>query len=95
MQGCHFFQWCDEAFTNRTLDVITHLNHRRLFLEEKLKLVEENLEQSCEKKKILKSEKMKLLQERAAVEVEKKLIAKRLKLCLVVVVLLLAIMTLK
>ena len=50
-QGCHFFQWCDEAFTGRAFDVVTHLNHRRLYLEMKLKLVEEDLEQSFEKRK--------------------------------------------
>lgn len=33
------------------MEVITHLNHRRIYLEEKLKLVEENLSDSIEKKK--------------------------------------------
>ncbi|KAL1803064.1 hypothetical protein ACET3Z_031711 [Daucus carota] len=94
VQGCHFFQWCDEAFTGRAFDVVTHLNHRRLYLEEKLKLVEEDLEQSCEKRKLLKAEKLKLMEERAALEIEKKLLAKRLKLCLVVVVVVFAIMIL-
>ncbi|WOH15203.1 hypothetical protein DCAR_0934740 [Daucus carota subsp. sativus] len=71
VQGCHFFQWCDEAFTGRAFDVVTHLNHRRLYLEEKLKLVEEDLEQSCEKRKLLKAERLKLVEERAALEIEK------------------------
>ena len=41
--GCHFFEWFDQDFSGRAFDVITHLNHRRIYLEEKLKLLEENL----------------------------------------------------
>ncbi|KAK1398687.1 GRF-type domain-containing protein [Heracleum sosnowskyi] len=48
--GCHYFEWFDEDFTGIALDLITHLNHMRIYLEEKLKLVEETLAQSYEKK---------------------------------------------
>ncbi|KAK1384972.1 GRF-type domain-containing protein [Heracleum sosnowskyi] len=42
--GCDFFEWYDLDFTGRAKTVITDLNHRRIFLEEKMRLVEEDLE---------------------------------------------------
>ena len=39
--GCHYFEWFAEEFCPRSLNVISHLNHRRIYLEEKLKLVED------------------------------------------------------
>lgn len=50
MEGCHFFEWFEEDFSPKTSEVITHLNQRRIFLEEKLELVEANLSQMTEKK---------------------------------------------
>lgn len=54
--GCHFFEWFDEEFSGRAYDVITHLNRRRIYLEEKLKVIEENLAESVEKKRVYKAE---------------------------------------
>lgn len=61
-------------------------------MEEKLKLVEENLEDSSEKRRLLKAEKMMLIQERNALEAEKKWLVKQLKLCLCLVIVGLAVM---
>ena len=47
---CNFFEWFDQDFSRRAFDVITHLHHRRIYLEEKLKLLEENLAENGEKK---------------------------------------------
>lgn len=64
-------------------------------MEEKLKLVEENLEESLEKRSLLKAEKMKLIDDRNAIEAERKRLAKQLKLCLFVVVVVFALMWMK
>ncbi|KAK1403292.1 GRF-type domain-containing protein [Heracleum sosnowskyi] len=77
VQGCHFFQWADEGFTGRAFDVITHLNHRKIYLEEKLKLVEQNIE----KRRILKEEKMQLIEGKQTLEKEIKRLGRQLKLC--------------
>ncbi|KAK1363814.1 GRF-type domain-containing protein [Heracleum sosnowskyi] len=81
INGCHFFQWFEEEFCGRSLDVITHLNHRRIYLEEKLKLVEENLAESIEKKIVLKAEKKALIEGRMKLDAEKKNLKKQLRLC--------------
>ncbi|KAK1382317.1 GRF-type domain-containing protein [Heracleum sosnowskyi] len=86
VQGCQFFQWVDEGFSGRAFDVITHLNHRRIYLEEKLKLVEENVEQNIEKRRILKEEKMQLIEGKQALEKEIKRLGRQLKLCAFVAV---------
>ncbi|KAL1827008.1 hypothetical protein ACET3Z_005420 [Daucus carota] len=52
MEGCHFFEWFEEDFSPKALEVITHLNQRRIFPEEKLELVEANLSQMTEKKEV-------------------------------------------
>lgn len=51
---CHFFEWFEEDFTGRALGIITHLNQRRIYLEEKLKVVEENLAANVGKKGFVK-----------------------------------------
>ncbi|KAK1403056.1 GRF-type domain-containing protein [Heracleum sosnowskyi] len=89
--GCHFFQWFEEEFCGRSLDVITHLNHKRIYLEEKLKLVKENLAESIEKKIVLKAEKKLLIEGRMKLDSEKENLKKQLRLCLCVVVLLIAV----
>lgn len=61
-------------------------------MEEKLKLVEENLEDSSEKRRLLKAEKLMLIQERNELEAEKKWLVKQLKLCLCLVIVGLAVM---
>ncbi|KAL1805327.1 hypothetical protein ACET3Z_028395 [Daucus carota] len=38
---CEYFQWFDQEVDGRNGDVITHSNNRRIFLEEKIKLLEE------------------------------------------------------
>lgn len=51
---CDYFEWYDVEFTGRNGDVITHLNNRRIFLEEKINLLEERiavLERDVTKKK--------------------------------------------
>ena len=53
------------------MEVITHLNQRRIFLEEKMELVEGNLAEVIEKKKVLKEEKKLLFGEISRVEAEK------------------------
>lgn len=74
------------------MDVITHLNHRRIYLEEKLKLVEEELAENVEKKMVLKAERKVLIEGRMMLEAEEKKVKKQLRLCVFVVVLLIAIM---
>ncbi|KAL1824550.1 hypothetical protein ACET3Z_011328 [Daucus carota] len=91
IQGCHFFEWIDEGFSGRAFDVITHLNHRRIFLEEKLKHVEEDLEENIEKRRTLKDEKLQLIDGNKAFEADLKLIRRQLKLCVLVCVLLFAV----
>ncbi|WOH00903.1 hypothetical protein DCAR_0520279 [Daucus carota subsp. sativus] len=54
MEGCHFFEWFEEDFSPKALEVITHLNQRRIFLEEKLELVEGNLSQRLKKRRCSK-----------------------------------------
>ncbi|KAL8102762.1 hypothetical protein AgCh_027325 [Apium graveolens] len=44
------FEWYDKDFVGRTNDVVEHLNNRRIFLEEKMSLVEEKLNMKVEKK---------------------------------------------
>ncbi|KAK1396690.1 hypothetical protein POM88_006553 [Heracleum sosnowskyi] len=46
--GCDFFKWYDPDFIGRVKTVITDLNHRRIFLEEEMRLVEEDLEKTTE-----------------------------------------------
>ncbi|KAK1362262.1 GRF-type domain-containing protein [Heracleum sosnowskyi] len=81
--GCHFFQWFEEEFCGRSLDVITHLNHRRIYLEKKLKLVEENLAKSIEKKIVLKAERKVLIEGRMKLEAEKKKLKKAVEVVFV------------
>ncbi|KAK1371657.1 GRF-type domain-containing protein [Heracleum sosnowskyi] len=90
--GCHFFEWFEEDFCPRALDVISHLNHRRIYLEEKLKLVEEELAEHVVKKKALKLEKHELIEEKVKLELDKNRVGKQLKLCVFVVALLVALM---
>ena len=40
---CEYFQWFDQEVDGRNGDIITHLNNRRIFLEEKIKLLEERI----------------------------------------------------
>lgn len=74
------------------MDVITHLNHRRIYLEEKLKLVEENLAENIEKKKLLKKERLLLIEARMKLEAEKNWMKKQLKMCVCVFVVLIAVL---
>lgn len=60
LQGCKFFEWYDNDFTGRTKDVVVHLNNRRIFLEEKMSLVEEKLAMEVEKKLAVENDKKKL-----------------------------------
>ena len=66
--GCHYFEWFAEEFCPRSLDVITRLNHRRIYLEEKHKVVEEDLVESKVKKNLLKVEKNLLIEVRVEAE---------------------------
>lgn len=68
--------------------MITDLNHRRIFLEEKMRLVEENLERKCEQKSALVVENNKLIEENFVMEGEMKKLGRKLKLALFVIVLL-------
>lgn len=70
VNGCDFFEWYEVDFIGISRNVITDFNHRRIFLEEKLKLVEENLAVSNEKKKALKEEKKKLIEESLVLQEE-------------------------
>lgn len=72
------------------MEVITHLNYRRIYLEEKLKLVEENLSESVEKKKILKEERKLLIDARIQLEAEKNKMKKQLKICVLLAVMVVA-----
>ena len=74
------------------MDVITHLNHRRIYLEEKLKVVEEDLAESMEKKKLLKVERNLLIEARMKLEAEKNRMKKQMKLCVFVVVVLIVVL---
>ena len=74
------------------MDVITHLNHRRIYLEEKLKVVEEYLAESMEKKKLLKVERILLIEVRMKLEAEKNRMKRQMKLCVFVVVVLIAVL---
>ncbi|WOH11656.1 hypothetical protein DCAR_0831146 [Daucus carota subsp. sativus] len=40
---CEYFQWFNQEVDGRNGDIITHLNNRRIFLEEKIKLLEERI----------------------------------------------------
>ncbi|WOH11753.1 hypothetical protein DCAR_0831244 [Daucus carota subsp. sativus] len=91
--GCHYFEWFAEEFCPRSLDVITHLNHRRIYLEEKLKVVEEDLAESMEKKKLLKVERNLLIEARMKLEAEKNRMKKQMKLCVVVVLIVVLIVS--
>lgn len=71
--------------------MISHLNHRRIYLEEKLKLVEENLARNVEKKKALKSEKNKLIEGKMRLEVERNKMRKQLKICVCLALLFVAL----
>ncbi|KAK1393838.1 GRF-type domain-containing protein [Heracleum sosnowskyi] len=82
-EGCQFFQWFEEDFSPRALEMITHLNHRRIYLEEKLKLAEENLSKNVEKKKALKEEKKQLIQEKLKMETEKNKMGRQMKIYVV------------
>ncbi|XP_074362702.1 uncharacterized protein LOC141702974 isoform X2 [Apium graveolens] len=82
--GCYFFEWFNQDFSGRAFDVITHLNHRRLYLEEKLKLVEENLAENVEKKNALKEDVRDLM-------VENNSLKTQLKICVIVCVLMFAV----
>ena len=82
--GCHFFEWFDQDFSGRAFDVITHLNHRRIYLEEKLKLLEENLAENGEKKKTLKEDVRGLILENNRLKTQ-------LKFCVVLCVVMLAV----
>ena len=73
------------------MDVITHLNHRRIYLEEKLKLVEENLADNGERRMILKEEVEELIEERIAIVAENKLLKRQLRVCLFVVIVMVAV----
>lgn len=72
--------------------MITNLNHRRIYLEEKLKLVEENLLENVEKKKALKEEKKKLVEEKNRMEDEKNKMRKQMKVWVCVAVVLFAML---
>ena len=85
MEGCHFFEWFEEDFSPKASEVITHLNQRRIFLEEKLELVEANLSEMTGKKKVLKEEKKHLCVEILRVQAEKNKLKKQLIFCLCVV----------
>ncbi|KAL8145735.1 hypothetical protein AgCh_003763 [Apium graveolens] len=86
VQGCHFFEWIDEGFNGRAYDVVTHLNHRRVYLEEKLKLVEENLEEAVEKRRLVKGEKMQVEEANKDLEAEIERLRSNLKMCVFVAV---------
>ncbi|KAL8148786.1 hypothetical protein AgCh_005959 [Apium graveolens] len=77
-------------FCPRALEVITHLNHRRIYLKEKLKLVEDDLSVSVEKKKLLKEERKVLIDDRIMLEAEKQKMKRQLKICILVAVLVVA-----
>ncbi|WOG95433.1 hypothetical protein DCAR_0414752 [Daucus carota subsp. sativus] len=81
---CNFFEWFDQDFSRRAFDVITHLNHRRIYLEEKLKLLEENLAENGEKKKTLKEDVRGLILENNRLKTQ-------LKFCVVLCVVMLAV----
>lgn len=59
-------------------------------MEEKLKLVEENLSESVEKKKILKEERKLLIDARIQLEAEKNKMKKQLKICVLLAVMVVA-----
>ncbi|KAK1365153.1 GRF-type domain-containing protein [Heracleum sosnowskyi] len=40
---CDYFEWYDVEVEGRLGDVITHLNNRRIFLEEKIRLLEDTI----------------------------------------------------
>ena len=71
--------------------VITHLNHRRLYLEEKLKLVEENLSENDEKRKILQCQVEELTEGRIAMQAENQMLKKQMYFCVCVVVAMVAL----
>mgnify|MGYP003365842768 CR=1 FL=1 len=95
MEGCHFFEWFEEDFIPKSMEVITHLNQRRIFLEEKMELVEENLAKIIEKKKVLKEEKKLLCGKISRVEAEKSKLKKQIGLCLCVIAALFFVMVVK
>ncbi|KAL8112855.1 hypothetical protein AgCh_020237 [Apium graveolens] len=70
-EGCHFFQWFEEDFCPRAMEMITHLNHMRIYLEVKLKLVEDDLADGVEKRKILKEERRLLIDAIIQLEADK------------------------
>lgn len=51
--------------------MITHLNHRKIYLKEKLKLIEKILSENVLKRKILKEERNVLFDARIHLEAEK------------------------
>lgn len=59
---CDYFEWYDVECEGRNGEVITHLNNRRIYLEEKIALLEENIMQ---------------LQAKLAAKKEKKIARKR------------------
>ncbi|WOG82017.1 hypothetical protein DCAR_0101176 [Daucus carota subsp. sativus] len=89
--GCHFFEWVDDDFSGRAMAVITHLNHRRLYLEEKLKLVEENLSENDEKRKILQCQVEELTEGRIVMQAENQMLKKQMYFCVCVVVAMVAL----
>lgn len=72
------------------MEVITHLNHMRIYLEEKLKLVEENLSDSIGKKRILKEERKVMIDARIQLVAEKNKMKQQLKICLLLAVVVVA-----
>ena len=85
--GCHFYEWFNQDFSGRAFDAITHLNHRRIYLEEKLKLLEENLAENGEKKKTLKEDVRGLILENNRLKTQ-------LKLCVLICVVMFAVVLL-
>lgn len=73
------------------MDVITHLNHRRIYLEEKMKLLEENLNENGEKRKMLQGQVEALSHGRIVMQAENQMLKKQMRMCVCVVVAMVAL----
>lgn len=74
------------------LNVFTHINHKRIYIKEKSKLVEENLAQNNKNKKVLKAEMNVLIQGRMKLAVAKNWMKRQMKLCEFVFVISIAVL---
>lgn len=72
--------------------MITELNHRRIFLEEKMRLVEEDLGKKTEEKSALQFENNDLLELIVSGQDQMKKLSKKLKILMFVSVVLLALL---